>query len=363
METIYRQLQRKINSIGPGLPESKAGNDLEYLQWLFTEEQAEFAVKMDRGNHTCEEVAQSMGIPVEEAREKLTDLGRAGLVYHFIDRDGLEKYYLSTSYHGFCEWNLFRPDDAWLKPLVKHNMEGLIRVMGAAKTPMFRYIPGDPSKVENGCLDIDNKEKIIRSKRRIAKVACFCRLCSKGYAGHNVCKTDPEDYNVCICFDSFADFYLDELGTGVEITADEAVELMSHSSEKGYTHALTNSQDSEGMCNCCHCCCGILFGLRKFGAGNAVSLSNYYSQRDETKCVNCGACAKRCPSRAYRLVDGKLTFNPSVCIGCGLCLDVCEQGALKLLRKPDDQVYYPEAPSWSYLSELIGDQRRETAVI
>jgi len=37
-ETIYRQLQSKINTIGVGLPESASGYDEQYLKVLFTPE-------------------------------------------------------------------------------------------------------------------------------------------------------------------------------------------------------------------------------------------------------------------------------------------------------------------------------------
>lgn len=364
MESIYRQLQRKLNTIGVGLPESTEGYDLTYLKWLFTEEQAEFALKMERGHHTCEEIAESMGISVEEAREALTELGKVGLVYHFVDQDGILKYYLVSSYHGIFEWNLFRPDEAWIKPMVKHNIDGMSKVFINSETPMFRYIPSCPEKVENGCLDVDDKERMIRSKRRILRIPCFCRLASQGYAGKNVCRTDPDDYSVCIVFNDFADFFHGELGVGEEITADEALELVRKAEDKGYMHAVMNTTAEEGICNCCKCCCGILLGIRKFGTGKAGgALSNYAVQRDETKCVNCGACAKRCATRTLHFTDGKLVFNPANCIGCGLCLSVCKQGALKLFRKPDEQIHYPIAASYTYLNDRILKERQGTAMI
>jgi Na+-translocating ferredoxin:NAD+ oxidoreductase subunit B len=50
---------------------------------------------------------------------------------------------------------------------------------------------------------------------------------------------------------------------------------------------------------------------------------------------------KRCPIRARRLVDDKMTYKPELCIGCGLCVSTCKAKANKLLRKEDEKIYTP----------------------
>ena len=47
MESIYRQLQRKLNTLGMGLPETDEGYELEYLKEMFTPEDARFALDME----------------------------------------------------------------------------------------------------------------------------------------------------------------------------------------------------------------------------------------------------------------------------------------------------------------------------
>jgi len=361
MENVYQQLQRKLNTIGLGLPESENGYDQEYLPFLLTEEEAEFAVKMDRGHQTAENVAANMGIPLGEAKRMLKALGKAGLVYHFKDKDNVDQYFMVSSYHGIFEWNLYRPDPAWIKPMVKHNVDGMFRVFFNSEMPMFRFVPNYPEQVENGeCLEIDNKEALIRKKRRIALMPCFCRLSSSVNADkENACKADPDTFNVCLGFDDFADFYIDELGAGKDITADEAVEIMSKSAQKGTMTSVINSQAAEGMCNCCRCCCGIVYGLKAFGPNKATgALSNYVSEYDNSKCVACGTCQKRCPTKARKIVDGKMQFNPDLCMGCGLCLDTCEADALKLCRKPEEELFYPVSPTYTHLNDDITEIRR-----
>ena len=53
------------------MPESASGYDEEYLKVLFTPEEAEFALKMDRGLQTLEEVSESGQASVEKAECRL----------------------------------------------------------------------------------------------------------------------------------------------------------------------------------------------------------------------------------------------------------------------------------------------------
>ena len=366
MESIYRHLQRKLNTIGVGVPESEKGYDLEYLKVLFTEEEVEFALKMDIGLQTLEEVARSMVISCEEAQRMLSMLAKDGLVYNVADQNGVVRYYLCSSYHGFFEWNVGRATPEWIKPMVKHNMNGMTKIFFTSEVPLFRYLPIRPDLVENGeCLDIDNVEKIIRRQKRIAVLPCFCRVTSKTFAGENVCKAPHhKHYETCLAFGEFVDFFINELGVSREISADEALEIMSHSSQRGTTCMVLNDKNVEGMCNCCSCCCGVVGGLRAFGAGKAKdALSNYVSVWDESLCGHCATCNERCPTTARKLVDGEMVFDPDKCMGCGLCVDTCESKALKLLRKPEDKLFYPPDQCYTELLDNIAKHRRKTRLI
>jgi ferredoxin len=48
-------------------------------------------------------------------------------------------------------------------------------------------------------------------------------------------------------------------------------------------------------------------------------------QKDEDRCVHCGACTAVCPTDAL-FVDGpdrKVTLDPEKCVACGNCVKVC----------------------------------------
>ncbi len=259
-ETIYRHLQRKIKTICVGLPESASGYDEQYLKVLFTLEEAEFAMKMERGLQTLEEVAQSVQVSVEEAARMLSMMCKDGRVYRVKGGDGLTRYYLMTTYHGLFEWNLTRMDPSWVRPMVKHNMEGLTSVFFNSEI-----------LENNECLEIDNLEGIIKRQEKIALLPCFCRETADMFMNkENVCRhNSPDGHQICLAFGEFVDFYNDVLGVGKRITADEALELLSRASENGTTCMVFNDKNVEGMCNCCSDCCGVIGGLRAFGPGRS----------------------------------------------------------------------------------------------
>jgi|GEM_PF-1027705 len=371
MESIYRQLQRKINMIGVGLPESDRGFDMDYLKVLFTPEEAEFALKMDLvGMQTADEVAGSMGIPVEEAQRMLDMMCSHGLVYRRKSKeDGLFRYKLVGTYHGFFEWNVGQMEPAWVKPMVKHNISGLSRIFWTSQRPLFRYLPIRPELVENNeCLDIDNVEKIIRSKDKIGIVPCFCRETADMYAGkEDNCRHKSKKGNeICIGFGDFVDFYADVMHVGRRITADEALELIHKCSENGTAAMVLNDKTVEGMCSCCPCCCGVVGGLRTFGPGRALGhVSNYVAVRDDALCTNCGLCVKRCPTRGQSKKEGdeKVKFDSTRCLGCGLCVDTCPSKALKLVRLPENEFTYPTSEDYPELLDELAADRKSTHLL
>jgi iron only hydrogenase large subunit-like protein len=50
---------------------------------------------------------------------------------------------------------------------------------------------------------------------------------------------------------------------------------------------------------------------------------------DESKCVGCTNCIKRCPTEAIRVRDGKAHITAERCIDCGECIRICPHHAKK----------------------------------
>ncbi len=72
------------------------------------------------------------------------------------------------------------------------------------------------------------------------------------------------------------------------------------------------------------------------------------------RCIGCGSCLKRCPSKAIDLVDGYPVVNEVNCTLCGKCSDFCPSNARELVGKNitvknlmkeiiKDEVFYEES--------------------
>ena len=59
---------------------------------------------------------------------------------------------------------------------------------------------------------------------------------------------------------------------------------------------------------------------------------------DESECVGCTTCLKRCPTEAIRIRDGKASIRSSKCIDCGECIKVCPHKAKRAVHDKLDRM-------------------------
>mgnify|MGYP002562120644 CR=1 FL=1 len=359
MESIYRQLQRKLNTIGMGLPETDKGHELVYLEELFSQEEAEFALKMDRGLHSAKEVAESMGISPEEAEERLESMAKHSLVLR-VHEETETKYYLLPVIHGFLEFGIDRFNGTVARYFSKHFMEGMGNRFYGASEPLFRIIPLRRDIVTGDkCLDVDDMEAIVRRQNKIAVTPCFCRTSSNMNPNATGCHLNPDYSELCLAFGTFAEFYV-ENGNGRYITTEEALEHMRLADANGNVVEILNTQDVEVMCCCCPCCCGVIKALKMFGGPAARVATNYRAHFESDKCIGCGKCTERCFVDAVKKTEKGLVYAAEECIGCGLCATTCPSGALTLERKPDNELYTPPTKTAVDLYDYVSVIRRKT---
>lgn len=360
MESIYRQLQRKLNTIGLGLPESDEGFELNYLAELFTPEEAEFALKMRKGPQTPEEVAQSMQIPVAEAAAMLENMAKRNNIFRLHD-GGLVKYMIFPIIHGFLEFNIDRFNSNIAKNFGKHYVKGVGSRFFGSTEPLFRILPLRRELVaDDACLDVDDVEAIIKRQTRIALTTCFCRLSTQSSPKATGCEHNPEFDELCIVFGVFADFYM-ENGNARPITVEEALAHIRRTDEQGNVIEVLNTRDVEVMCSCCPCCCGVLKALMFFGGPSKVFASNYKVHHNPDTCIQCGRCTERCFMKGIAQHEDKsISVNESQCVGCGLCVTTCPGNALILHKKAEEMIYIPPKEGVVELYDHITQLRRRT---
>jgi ferredoxin len=176
-------------------------------------------------------------------------------------------------------------------------------------------------------------------------VDCICRK-QKALIG------EPCEHplDVCmICSDTPGAF--DRSSDVRALTQAEALATLQRAAEAGLVHSVTNSQ--EGLwyvCNCCTCSCAILRGMADLGVANVVARSAFVNQVDEAACVACGLCVESCPFDAL-LVDDAARVDQVRCVGCGVCTLVCPEGALSLVRRPENEVLAPPVTERDWMAE------------
>jgi len=353
VENVYRRLQEKCDTLGIGFPGTEQGYELNYLQELFTPEEAEFFLKMEAGYQTPTEVAESMGEDVEIIIQILDSMSKRGLLFRIHDGD-VVKYRTIPVIHGFYEFNPNRLNKTIAKNFSKHFMAGMGKHFFMHDDTLFRVLPIDVNVVSNKTvLPIDDSIAIIKRQDKIAVTDCFCRMVGKlGPSGG--CDNPLE---TCIIFGSFAEYYV-ENGIGRYITEEEAIAIVNRSDELGLVREVCNSEDVEVMCSCCSCCCGVMNAAKLFPGPALDVISNYFCAKDEETCINCGLCSKRCPVHAQIMQEGKASYQREKCIGCGLCVTTCPTDCLTLLQKETEEIYLPPAPSFMETYDLMTEKRR-----
>ena len=170
-------------------------------------------------------------------------------------------------------------------------------------------------------------EETIRYMREIASevyvIPCDC----KSTAG----KCDKGELEICLEFSSAPNTPVGR-GYGRKLSLAEAEEIIRLADKRGLYHTV----ESHGICNCCRCCCYPGRASLELGYGGRWPETFYVVSRDDSLCVNCGTCVRRCPKSAMcKGTDpvNRPTLRSELCWGCGLCVNTCEAGALFLLKR------------------------------
>jgi electron transport complex protein RnfB len=223
------------------------------------------------------------------------------------------------------------------------------------KTHALRTVPiNQIVDVQSPILPFDDVKKIIESKSKIGLVQCACAARMRMLGSQ--CKRPQE---VCIGFDFYAEYGIEELGVGRWITQQEAIDVIIQSEEAGLVHQTGgNSISTECICNCCPDCCVSLRAFKLFPQPARLAGSNYYAQLNQDECTLCESCVDRCPMNAISVNEDNASIDLDRCLGCGLCTSVCPVEAITLQTKgkvkppPSPEKYKFMRPSIDFYRDL-----------
>ena len=335
MSDVYERLRSRLDDMATGLPETEDKIEIRLLRRLFTEEEAEFFIKLHPRLESPADVAKRLNRDLDEVADLMEQMAKKGLL--FRKREGDRVRYAAVPYVvGLFEFQVKSMDEAFARDNEQYFEQAFLASAQSFKTPVMRTIPINRQIVaEWPIAPYEDVLQIIENQEKILLAKCICRTQTK-LAGHNCDKP----LETCFLFGSHAEYYA-ENGMGRFITKEEARQIVLKNEEAGLVMQPFNSQKVGGMCSCCGDCCGMLRSLKKQPNPAEAVQSNYYARVDEALCTGCETCVDRCQMEAVEVIDGISTVHLNRCIGCGLCVTTCPAEAIRLIKKSDNQLYHP----------------------
>jgi NAD-dependent dihydropyrimidine dehydrogenase PreA subunit len=332
---------------------------LPYVAARYTPEEAALLTGMPFTPKTLSELEDITGTSADALRPKLDALAAKGLVYKQV-KENRERYCVNDSFFiaRTFGWPGRRDEyDLRVGPLQhKYLTGGALSPWQNVNEKGLRVLPIEVTIEDtSGVLPYEEVRKILDKVEYFTVSHCPCRH------ANNLDPDSPDSQyptEVCLHFDKLG-HYIVENGMGREITRQETEEILKSSAELGLIHGISNHQEKpDTICNCDRDCCMWFLAMNKYGHDGTLTPSNYRVTVNQSTCVGCGLCIKRCPMEALNLLDapsvkgrktavtgkdvnqreltnknGKVAeLNPKRCIGCGVCAYKCPSQSLTLKR-------------------------------
>ncbi len=151
----------------------------------------------------------------------------------------------------------------------EYFMQGILDRFDAAKTHVFKVLPYEevlPVTERHLIVPYSRASEILAASDPVVAINCVCRSMM------GLCDAPLQ---VCLNLGDGARFFM-ERGIGRVLHQDEAQALLRSAADKGLVHCIDNPamrSPTHVICNCCHCCCVYMRGLRVYGRPMALTNS------------------------------------------------------------------------------------------
>jgi Na+-translocating ferredoxin:NAD+ oxidoreductase subunit B len=351
-EDLFRRLQQRLDQYSMGFPATESGIEMEILKELFSEEDAEVFLHLTQRLETPEAIARRLDRPVEAMAVQLDRMAEQGLLFRSRKGD-VVKYGAIPFVHGLFEFQVATLNPRLAGLVEKYMEEGFHGAITKGAAAFLRTVPVQRTiQVLHHVAAYEDAAEILRKAGRVVVTDCICRK-QKRLVGQG-CDRPLE---ACFMFGSMGQYYVDR-GMGREVSADEAIRILTSAQEAGLVTQPATAQNPGGMCNCCGDCCGVLTSLKRHPKPAQMVFSNYFAEIDPDLCVGCETCLERCQMDAIRMHDeGTAEIDRDRCIGCGLCVVACPEEALQLVLKPEGERRTPPATGFEQLAFMAETRR------
>ena len=303
---------------------------------------------------TLEELETKTGIPQEKIKDILSRPVTVGTISEFRG-----KYSVVTIFPGVFEKYFIHSTDTEenLKKAAIICRSIIKKILASQNYDMdFKFfrplLPYDAEEklIEiNETIDAENKvlpfelvKELIDKNEHFGVIRCQCRHVAE-VAGEP-CKSASADMG-CFVVGPAAQMQVSQ-GLARSISKEEAIEFIKATEKAGLVHntvADISIESSLFICNCCSCCCGVLYPARQLAYVN-IEKSNYTPEWNMDLCNVCETCLKKCPNGAIyhkyaEKTDGSdelMVLREERCIGCGVCSANCPKDAIKMIKTRND---------------------------
>jgi electron transport complex protein RnfB len=336
-EDVYKKLARVLDTLPNGFPATDDGLEIKLLKKIFEPDEAELFCDLRLEFETAKQIAERSGRPLEGLEEKLKRMRERGQLFGVRFGDTWLFKMLPWVF-GIFEFQLGRLDRELAELTEKYHP-----VFGKqffSTTPqMMQTLPIEEEiKSEQQALPYEKVSQLIEKSKSFGVRECICKK-EKALLGQP-CDRPLE---VCLVLAPIPGVF-DDSPVDRVITREEAYKLLRECEENALVHLTGNVQHGRiYICNCCGCCCGVLRGINELGIpASSVVNSHYVAVIDEDECTACGVCAeKRCQVNAIEERDDTYQVIADRCIGCGLCISDCPVEAIRLEKRPTEELVPP----------------------